>query len=173
MRPTVHHGAIISSGILLGTGLGGFFDGILLHQILQWHNMLSSVRPPVDLVSMKYNMVWDGLFHAFTWLMTVAGVTRLWLAGKRSDVPWSTRTFVGSLALGWGLFNAIEGLIDHQLLGIHHVHPGPGQLAWDLAFIASGVSLIGIGLWLVRSGRRRDSPPRGHVGRGGHATPAE
>jgi uncharacterized membrane protein len=48
-----HRGAIIAPGILLGSGLGGFIDGILLHQILQWHNMLSSVRPPIDLVGMK------------------------------------------------------------------------------------------------------------------------
>jgi uncharacterized membrane protein len=159
-KPT-HHGAIISSGILLGTGLGGFVDGIVLHQILQWHNMLSSVRPPTDLVAMKYNMVWDGLFHAFTWLMTAAGVTRLWKAGQRSDVPWSTRTFVGSLALGWGLFNAIEGVIDHQLLGIHHVHPGAGQLAWDLGFIASGLLMIAAGWASIRAGRH-DELPRGH-----------
>lgn len=157
MRAT-HHGAIISSGILLGAGLGGFVDGILLHQILQWHNMLSSLRPPVDLVSMKYNMLWDGVFHAFTWLTTVAGLARLWLAGKRRDVPWSTSTFVGSLILGWGLFNFIEGLIDHQLLGIHHVHPGAGQLAWDLGFLAFGLGQIGIGYALIRRGRTHDAP---------------
>jgi Predicted membrane protein (DUF2243) len=28
-------------GILLGVGLGGFVDGIVLHQILQWHHMLT------------------------------------------------------------------------------------------------------------------------------------
>lgn len=160
MNRATHRGAIISSGILLGTGLGGFFDGILFHQILQWHNMLSSVRPPVDLVTMKYNMVWDGLFHAFTWLMTVAGLARLWSAGRRPEVPWSTRTFVGSLALGWGLFNSIEGVIDHQLLGIHHVHPGEGQLAWDLGFIASGLIMIAAGLAAIRAGRA-DAQPRG------------
>ncbi|MFH9118580.1 DUF2243 domain-containing protein [Streptomyces globisporus] len=27
-------------GIILGVGLGGFVDGILLHQLLQWHHML-------------------------------------------------------------------------------------------------------------------------------------
>src|SRR5688572_3912999 len=110
----MHHGPIVSSGILLGAGLGGFFDGILLHQILQWHSMLSSVRPPDDLVTMKYNMLWDGLFHAATWVLTVAGLVRLWRAGQRSDVAWSTRTLVGGLLLGWGLFNSVEGLIDHQ-----------------------------------------------------------
>jgi uncharacterized membrane protein len=158
MRAT-HQGAILSAGILLGTGLGGFLDGILLHQILQWHNLLSSVRPPTNLVDMKYNMLWDGLFHLFTWLMTALGVWRLWVAGRSPTTPWSTRTFVGSLVLGWGLFNFIEGLIDHQLLGIHHVHPGDGQLAWDLGFLAFGLIEIALGVALVRAGRLDTIPP--------------
>jgi uncharacterized membrane protein len=153
-----HRGAIISSGLLLGTGLGGFVDGILLHQILQWHNMLSSVRPPLDLVTMKYNMVWDGLFHAFTWLMTALGLWRLWLAGKDAAVPWSTRTFVGALVMGWGVFNFVEGLVDHELLGIHHVHPGAFELAWDLGFLALGLIQTAIGAWAIRSGRDDVAP---------------
>jgi uncharacterized membrane protein len=158
-----HQGVLISAGILLGTGMGGFVDGIVLHQIFQWHNMLSSVRPPTDLVAMKYNMVWDGLFHAFTWVMVSLGLWRLWVAGKRSDVAWSTRTFVGSLVLGWGLFNFVEGMIDHQLLGIHHVHPGEGQLAWDLGFLAFGLVQIGAGWMSIRAGRA-DTTPRGEFG---------
>jgi len=146
-------GPIVTAGILLGCGLGGFFDGIVFHQILQWHNMLSSVRPPTDLLTMKYNMLWDGLFHAATWLMTSAGVGRLWVAAKRNEGLWSTSAFVGALLLGWGLFNALEGLIDHQLLGIHHVHPGRHQVAWDLGFLASGVLMIAVGSWLVRRAR--------------------
>ncbi len=165
MAKATHRGAIISAGLLLGAGLGGFVDGIVLHQVLQWHNMLSSVRPPTDLVAMKYNMLWDGLFHAATWLMTAAGLARLWAAGKRPDVPWSTPTFAGSLALGWGLFNAIEGTIDHQLAGIHHVHPGENQLAWDVGFLAFGLLLIAAGLALVRAGRE-DRTPRGAGGGG-------
>jgi hypothetical protein len=34
---------ITIGGILLGIGLGEFFDGIVLHQILQWHHMVSHV----------------------------------------------------------------------------------------------------------------------------------
>jgi uncharacterized membrane protein len=162
MRAT-HQGAIISAGLLLGTGMGGFVDGILLHQILQWHNMLSSVRPPNDLLAMKYNMVWDGLFHAFTWTMIGLGLWRLWRAGSRSDVPWSGRTFVGALIAGWGLFNFIEGLIDHQLLGIHHVHPGHGQLAWDLGFLALGLIQVAVGWTAIRAGRADSTPPGGIV----------
>jgi uncharacterized membrane protein len=154
-----HRGAIISAGILLGTGLGGFVDGILLHQILQWHNMLSSVRPPTNLVDMKYNMVWDGLFHAFTWTMVVLGVYRLWAAGKSAATPWSARTFIGSLLLGWGLFNFIEGLIDHELLGIHHVHPGEDQLAWDLGFLALGLLQVAAASAWIYAGRRDAAPP--------------
>lgn len=160
MTTARHQGALVSAGILLGTGMGGFVDGILLHQILQWHNMLSSVRPPVDLVSMKYNMVWDGLFHAFTWTATALGLSKLWRAGARSDVPWSGRTFAGSLLLGWGLFNTIEGVVDHQILGVHHVHPGASELAWDLGFIGLGVLLIACGWAGIRAGRT-DSTPRG------------
>jgi uncharacterized membrane protein len=150
-------GPLIAAGLLLGTGLGGFADGILLHQILQWHNMLSTLVPPTDLVSMKYNMVWDGLFHAFTWLVTVAGLVMLWRAARTASVPWSGRSFVGALAAGWGLFNVVEGVIDHQLLGIHHVRPGPQQLTWDLGFLTFGAALCAVGWDLIRRAR----PPAG------------
>jgi uncharacterized membrane protein len=142
--------------------MGGFVDGIVLHQILQWHNMLSSVRPPLDLIEMKYNMVWDGLFHAFTWTMVALGLWRLWVAGKRPDVPWSTRTLWGGLFLGWGLFNVIEGMIDHELLGLHHVHPGQAQFAWDMAFLAFGVFCMVGGVLSIRAGSA-DATPRGGV----------
>jgi uncharacterized membrane protein len=134
-----------SAGILLGVGLGGFVDGILLHQILQWHNMLSSRIPPVDLVTMKINMVWDGVFHAFTWITTAVGLALLWRA--RSE-PAPTRAFVGALLGGWGLFNFVEGLIDHQLLGLHHVHGEVHQLAWDLGFLVFGLLLMALGALL-------------------------
>ena len=30
----------LSPGVVLGIGLGGFVDGIVLHQILRWHHMV-------------------------------------------------------------------------------------------------------------------------------------
>jgi uncharacterized membrane protein len=55
-------------GILLGIGLGGFVDGIVLHQILQWHHMLSSEgsHPTTTVAGLETNTLWDGLFHAAT-----------------------------------------------------------------------------------------------------------
>jgi uncharacterized membrane protein len=141
---------LIAAGIVLGVGLGGFFDGIVLHQILQWHHMLSSVRPLTNIANIDLNMVWDGLFDAFDWVMTVVGIILLWRAGGRNDVTWSSNVFFGSLLMGAGLFNFVEGLIDHQILGIHHVKPGSNQLAWDLAFLASGVLLVAVGWIMVK-----------------------
>lgn len=138
-------GPMVAAGMVLGVGMGGFFDGIVLHQLLQWHNMLSSVRPPTGLVEMKYNMMWDGAFHALTWTMCALGIGLLFRAGRRPDVPWSKRLLVGSMLGGWGLFNLVEGVIDHFLLGLHHVHPGANQLEWDLAFVVIG----GVGLMLL------------------------
>jgi len=141
---------LIIAGIVLGVGLSGFFDGILLHQILQWHHMFSSIRPPTTVSNLDWNTVGDGLFHAADWLLTVLGIALLWRAGGRLDVPWSSTTFVGSLLIGAGSFNVVEGLIDHQILGIHHVKPGPNQLAWDLGFLAFGATLAAIGWILVQ-----------------------
>ena len=158
MRPT----PLIAAGVLLGAGLGGFVDGIVLHQILQWHHMLSARLPPDNLVATKVNMYWDGIFHAAVWVLTAVGLRLLWVAGSRPDVPWSGATFLGGLSLGWGLFNVIEGLIDHQLLGLHHVQEyTTNKLPWDLSFLAFGVLLLLLGGVLVRAGRGHLSPRPG------------
>lgn len=139
---------LILAGICLGIGLGGFFDGIVLHQILQWHHMLSDVKPLTNRSNIDLNVLGDGLFHVFDFLMTIMGIVFLWQAGKRNDVPWSSKTFFGSILIGVGLFDFIEGLIDHQILGVHHVKPGPNEFAWDMGFLALGVLLAVIG-WLM------------------------
>ena len=158
----VNRRPLIAAATLLGIGLGGFVDGIVFHQILQTHQMLTGKLPPTSVRNIEINMFWDGLFHAFTWASTMTGMALLWQAGKRPDVPWSTRTFVGGQAFGWGLFNLVEGIIDHHILHIHHVTETENHLVWDLAFLASGVVLIGVGLALIRAGRN-DTLTRGAV----------
>ena len=145
---------LVAAGFLLGAGLGGFVDGILLHQLLQWHNMLSGQLPPDTLVRAKINMYWDGLFHAAVWVLTVTGLGLLWAATGRADVPHSGRTLLGGGLLGWGGFNVVEGLIDHELLGLHHVYEyTPNHWPADLAFLALGAALLLAGGGLVRAGR--------------------
>jgi uncharacterized membrane protein len=45
----------IAAGIFFGLGLGGFFDGSVLHQLLQWHHMLSSWFPVDSLENLELN----------------------------------------------------------------------------------------------------------------------
>lgn len=139
------------AGLVLGLGQGGFFDGIVFHQLLQWHHMFSSIETDMTLAGMELNTLGDGLFHLFDWLLTLTGIGLLWWAGRQGSNLWSGKLFVGSLLMGAGLFNLVEGLIDHHILGIHHLKPGIHQGLWDLSFLASGVLLLGIGLILVQT----------------------
>jgi uncharacterized membrane protein len=135
--------------LLLGIGLGGFFDGIVLHQLLQWHHLLSAHVPPDSVENLQLNTVADGLFHAAAWLVTVVGVFLLCGAVRNGEWPGWSR-FVGGLLAGWGGFNLAEGLVDHHLLGLHHVRPGPDQLAYDLGFLAWGAAMLVAGVLLLR-----------------------
>ena len=156
METGVPHRKAQCAGIVLGIGLGGFVDGIVLHQILQWHNMVSNWLPPTTLEAMHVNMVWDGLFHAVVWLVTLVGVLLLWSAAyQRERIP-PLREFVGRLICGWGWFNLVEGLIDHQLLGIHHVNEVVDvryRIYWDIGFIAWGAAMLVAGWLLMRRGQ--------------------
>jgi uncharacterized membrane protein len=144
-------------GLLLGLGLGGFIDGIVLHQILQWHHMLTDTgdHPMTTLSGLEANTVADGFFHLATWAFVGAATVltvRAWQRGELAP-PW--RAHIGMALMGWGIFNVVEGLIDHQILGIHHVRDDlGGPLGWDLAFLALGVLLIVGGRALARSGER-------------------
>lgn len=164
MADSLQRKPLILAGICLGIGLGGFIDGIVLHQILQVHNMLSSRFPPDTLVNVKINMTWDGYFHAAVLVITALGLYLLFRAGQRHDVPWSGKTLLGSLIAGWGLFNLVEGIINHQILGIHHVYEyTTNKLPFDLSFLFfGGVILLLIGWTLIRAGSN-DASPRGEV----------
>jgi uncharacterized membrane protein len=146
---------LVTAGIWLGLGLGGFFDGIVFHQILQWHHMLTNAGyPPTSVANLNMNTLADGLFHAATYLFTLIGLTVLWRASTRAGIAWVARVLVGAILLGWGIFNIVEGLIDHQLLGLHHVRddlpPGAAKLGWDLGFLAWGALMLAIGWRLTR-----------------------
>jgi uncharacterized membrane protein len=136
------------AGVILGVGLGGFVDGILLHQIVHWHNMGSAKLAPVTLAALRDNMRWDGFFHAAVWLVTVVGVYQLLTDAWRGVALPTPRAFTGQLLLGWGAFNLVEGIIDHHVLGLHHVRDLPLHVpAYDWVFLIIG------GLGFILAGR--------------------
>ncbi|MDH2424899.1 DUF2243 domain-containing protein [Sphaerisporangium sp. TRM90804] len=148
-------------GIVLGVGLGGFVDGILLHQVLQWHHMLSSTDSdnigvryysPATVPGLRMNTLWDGLFHVVTWLAVLIGLSLLYsrVTHSRGRV-WRSRALWGWGLVGWGLFNLVEGVVDHHLLAIHHVRADRYQTWWDLGFLLLGALLV-VGGWLLQRG---------------------
>jgi uncharacterized membrane protein len=149
------------AGVLLGIGLGGFFDGIVLHQILQWHHMLSDQGnyPVTTVDGLEVNTLWDGLFHATTYVAVVVGLALMWRTGRLTHKPWSTRFLLGLLMVGWGTFNLVEGTINHHLLSIHHVNETVARSQWkwwDLGFLLWGGVMVPGG-WLMARSRDLES----------------
>jgi uncharacterized membrane protein len=151
-----------TAAVLIGVGLGGLADCIVLQHILQRHLMLSAVLPPATVDAFRANLRWGGVFEAVCWTATAAGVASFFRAARnRMPVP-SPRLFTGYLLIGWGVLNMVEGLLDHEILGIHHVVEGPRPILGDLLFLAiGGVAFIVIGSYLIR-------PRRDWMARGGH-----
>ena len=145
---------VVWGAVILGLGIGGFFDGIVLHQVLQWHHMLTNVEPLTGMASFELNTLWDGLFHVFAYVCTLIGIALVWSATRLPSFRWSTMLLAGGLSVGWGTFNVVEGIVNHHILQIHHVRAGPKQPWWDLGFLVwGGVMLVG-GLFLMRAGNR-------------------
>ena len=147
--------SVALAGIVLGAGLGGMLDGIVLHQVLQWHHMLTGTgrHPATTVAGLEANTLADGLFHLGAWLLVVGGLVLTWRV-RRHD-KGSGRALGGWVLAGWGCFNVVEGLVDHHVLGIHHVRAGPNGALYDVAYLALGVALL-VGGWLIaRSGAGR------------------
>jgi len=147
---------LTTTAIVLGIGLGGFIDGIVLHQILQWHEMLSNKIPPTTLVTKSVNMFWDGIFHAFCLIITIAGIVLLWKMLWRKDIDRSGNLLTGGLLLGWGLFNIVEGLVDHHWLKLHNVREISNNIpAWNWGFIGISIIMTVIGYLITQ--RKREA----------------
>ena len=145
---------VIASGILLGIGFAGLVDTVIFHEILQWHHVVSNVVSPTNMDLMRFNIFADGVFLAFTLAAIVAGISLLLGVFARQHPPsLFTRFFVGLLLLGFGLFNTFDGIVNHFILGIHHVRDGPDPLFTDLTFlVVAGFAFIAVGSLLVKQG---------------------
>ena len=139
----------ITYGFVLGLGLGGFFDGILLHQILQWHHLLSLVPGVGDL---RAQVLWDGLFHALMYVIVALGLWGLWRA-HRDGAKIGGPALYGALLMGSGSWHIVDGILSHWVLGIHRIKSEAAQpLLWDLAwFVIFGLVPFAIG-WKMRGG---------------------
>jgi len=148
---------------LFGLGLGASLDGIVFHQVLQWHHMVSTWYPPTSLENLRLNTRWDGAFQAVAHLFVVTGIALLWRKASMRVLYWSGHMLIGALLYGWGCFNVAEGLVDHALLGMHHLNetvPPSLQRWWDVVFLAWGAAMVMAGRALLRWAERQRRLPR-------------
>lgn len=140
---------------VLGFGFLGALDGIVFHQLLQWHSVIMETSRAGQIIS-------DGIFHLAVTITLAAGGVLLWLAGNPADLTRGIRLLVGGFLIGGGTFNLIEGIINHHLLQIHRVKPGdPNALLYDLSFLVSGLIFVMIGLVIKRRGQVKEKSVNG------------
>ena len=133
--------------LVLGFGLGAFLDGIVLHQVLQWHHLVQSRISVTDRAGLESNTFWDGVFHLAVWGIVVTGVAWSW--GRRDALgQLSGRAASGLLLVGWGTFNLVDQVVFHMILEAHHIRMVDDYLVYDLGFTAIGIGLIATG-WLL------------------------
>ena len=137
------------SGYLLGFALGGFFDGILLHQILQWHHLLSTINAE----DIRFQVAADGYFHALMYVIAAAGLWLLW--ASKDDPRASGRVLFGSILIGFGVWHVVDAILSHWLLGIHRIRmDSPHPLFWDLFWLGLFGIVPGIIGWVMGGGPR-------------------
>lgn len=143
MSLTTKRKLLIVGSFVLGFGFLGALDGIIFHQLLQWHSVIMETDRTGQIVS-------DGIFHLAVTITLVVGGVMLWLAGNPTEQSKGIRILIGWFLIGGGTFNFVEGIINHHILQIHRVRPGvPNAIVYDLAFLASGILLIVIG-YIIR-----------------------
>jgi uncharacterized membrane protein len=133
------------SGYLLGFALGGFFDGILLHQILQWHHLLSAING----TDIRFQVAADGYFHALMYVIAVAGLWLLWASRTAPSRP-PGRLLLATILIGFGAWHVVDAVLSHWVFGIHRIRMDSGSpLMWDLIWlVVFGVMPVVIG-WSI------------------------
>ncbi|HEX2238014.1 MAG TPA: DUF2243 domain-containing protein [Gammaproteobacteria bacterium] len=129
--------------------LGGFFDGILLHQVLQWHHLLSAVEGD-GFRDLQVQILADGLFHLLMYVIACGGFWCLWKARREYAQPKADRLLFVNALIAFGAWHVADGILSHCVLGIHRIRmDSANPLLWDLLwFFLFGVAVIVAGYFL-------------------------
>lgn len=157
MRPTR---PLLWAGGVIGFALGGFFDGILLHQVLQWHHFFSLV-PGERWRDLRNLIVMDGVYHVAVYAIAALGLSMLWRARGGFAESGADRRLLGAASLGFTAWQFVDVIVFHWIVGIHRIRVDvPNPLAWDIGWlvVVGGPPLL-LGWWLLLrrgggSGRR-------------------
>jgi len=135
------------SGFLFGVGLAAFLDEVIFHQVLHWHHFYDQATTDIGLIS-------DGLFHAFSWFLTIGGL--FLFADLRRRETLQIKKWWGGVFFGLGAFQLYDGTIQHKVMKIHQIRYNvdviPYDIVWNL--IAIGFLMVGWQLMKRKSNER-------------------
>jgi uncharacterized membrane protein len=144
MPPAGQVGHVTRTGVILGVGVIGTLDQVVLHEWLQWHNLY-------DHTTEFWRTAIDGVFHFVTAGLLFVGALRLWGERQHPRLPGQGRWLASGILLGMGAFNLYDGTIQHKVLQLHPVREGvENSVPYDVAFIGLAVALLIGGLLLAR-----------------------
>lgn len=137
----------------LGFAFSGFFDGILLHQVLQWHHLLSAVRGD----DIRFQVLMDGYFHLLMYGVAALGLWFLWRVRSSFEAPGASRRFLAFFLFGFGAWHFVDAVASHWVLGIHRIkQDAANPFFWDSGWlIVFGAVPLVLG-WLLRNGGPAD-----------------
>ena len=138
----------------VGFALSGFFDGVLLHQILQWHHLLSALDG-----DLRFQIAADGWFHVLMYVVAVWGLWQLWSARSALVSGGSGKLVAAWSLIGFGCWHVVDAIGSHWLLGIHRIRMDSDiPLAWDIGWLTVfGIVPVVVGCLLRSNG----TTPRG------------
>lgn len=128
------------SGILFGVGLIAFIDETIFHQLLRWHHFYDKSTTDIGLIS-------DGIFHAFSWFATIAGLFLFADLRRRNGLIF--QRWLGGVLLGIGVFQLYDGLIQHKWMRIHQIRYVDNVIVYDIVWNVSAFIILLIGLFLL------------------------
>lgn len=148
-----------TAGLVLGIAVGGFIDGIVAHQLLEWHHMLSGWYPPTTEHNLRINMIDDALFHLGCPLVLLVGIGLLAVA-KPVGSQGNLRRLAGWMLAGWGgstspkalwTTNSLGAPVRSRSAGLRPRVPRIGRRAGHrrhLAFVVADVDGVVVLRWL-------------------------
>ncbi|WP_079526164.1 DUF2243 domain-containing protein [Solibacillus isronensis] len=128
------------SGILFGIGLIAFIDETVFHQLLRWHHFYDKSTTDIGLIS-------DGIFHAFSWFATIAGLFLFADLRRRNGLIF--QRWLGGVLLGVGVFQLYDGIIQHKWMRIHQIRYVDNVIVYDIVWNVSALIILLIGIYLL------------------------
>lgn len=128
------------SGILFGVGLIAFIDETVFHQLLRWHHFYDKSTTDIGLIS-------DGIFHAFSWFATIAGLFLFADLRRRNALIF--KRWLGGVLLGVGVFQLYDGIIQHKWMRIHQIRYVDNVIVYDIVWNVGALIILMIGIYLL------------------------